>query len=164
MRHDKVRVMKADSLLKSKVGSGSFKQENIKKSQKLVNSLDLDFTPLAHLNLELLESILNTVEHNKDYSSKKKEELVLPIMQIKANATMLSYPNVGKLASVTLDLLESANTLDKNIIEIVIAFRDCAHFMVSKKTPTSISPNDQALIKELVQACDRYYKLKNKNA
>lgn len=159
----KARVIKANRLLQSKVGSGPLNEKMVAECQNIIDQSELDFEPIALMHLDSLDRAVQTAKQD-DGQTPIGTSLTKPVMEIKANATMFGYPLIGSLARIMLSFLESVVHIDKDILAIVEAH---------KQTLIAIIGNDaigrdggiyaEQLQKELKEACNRYYKKKPDN-
>ena len=154
------KIHKANYMLQQKVGSGPLDPAAIERMQNAIDTNEVDFTPLG---MEYLNQLSEALEHAKDDSvdlGERKERLTGPVMQLKANATIFHYNLIGSLANVMLSFLEAIKELDKDAIDIVKAHHTTLHAIILKKMQGDGGEIGATMVKELKDACARYYKKK----
>ena len=151
------KIIKAGRMLQSKVGTGTVDQKKIEKSQSLIDQGTADFKPLAEDYLNRLEIAIDNAEQKTKEDADLIQDLIEPVMQIKANAAMFDYRLVSNLASIMLDFLETIKMVDEDVIKINIAHRNMARLIVNNAMKGSGGEYGQELTTELKQACKRYF-------
>ena len=76
-----VRIVKANRLLQSKVGSGPVDEKKIARSQKLIDSNEVDFVPMALEYIQELEKELKKAKSDGGDTAATISELTAPVMQ-----------------------------------------------------------------------------------
>lgn len=160
MDDKETRIVKANHLLNAKVGGGAIDEKKIRKSQKLMDNMAVDFLAMAERYLIELESALDDarapVETDKDMA-KKIQAMTEPVMEIKANASMFGYPLIGTLANVMLNFLETLDRIDDDVIAIVGAHHRTIKMLVLTDTQGDGGDFGRKLQVELKDACRRYF-------
>ncbi len=156
----RVRVIKADYLLKDKIGSGHVSPEKIKECEKIIDELDYDFAPYAKDILDRLFTCVEKTRANEMALEEAKPEMTDLIMQIKATAPMCKYDLMGNLANIMLNFLESMETMDQHALEIVSAHHKTLATLINKDMRGDCGAIGEQFEKELTSACERYYKIK----
>lgn len=157
-------VIRANYLLKAKVGSGTIDPIMIKRCQEIIDGNTFDFSPIAQ---ELLINLADTIRKTKSLEISEKEavhRMILSVMQLKANASIFHYELVGNLALIMLGFLEGLIKLDDTAIEIVAAHHRTLHTIITKKMKGNGGNHGRMLEKELKNACSRYYKTHETNS
>ena len=157
-----LNVYKASKMLQQKVGAGPMDEEIIKKSQKVLDENDVDFTPLGLQFLGKLEHALKSANDESIDMKTRKQALTAPVMELKANAAIFKYNLIGTLANIMLSFLESTPSLDKDAITIVDAHHKTLHMIVVKKMTGDGGQQGEILIRELKDACARYFAARTK--
>jgi hypothetical protein len=153
-----VKITPADKSLQKKAGVGEIDPELILKAEQFIQDNDEDFTPMA---LELLAKLASTLARIKRHNIRTAEvlqELEAPVMQLKANGKMFKYDLVTSLASITLDFLESIDTLDDDVLALVTVQLSGLQVIIAQKMKGSGGLDGMRLREELEEACQRYYK------
>lgn len=152
-----VRIHKASFLLQVKVGSGSITERTIERCQAVIDNNDFDFTVMAGAHLDRLEMALAVAKQEPGDQFPVIRDMILPVMELKANASIFRYGLIGALANVMLGFLEAVKTLDEDIIEIVEAHHRILEVVVSKKMAGDGGQTGARMKEELENACTRYF-------
>jgi chemotaxis protein histidine kinase CheA len=151
------RIFKANHLLQAKVGMGSIDEKKIRKSQKLMDNVSVDFLSMAAQYLDNLHGALETARASQDTVPQKIQSMIEPVMQIKANAAMFGYNLIGTLASVMLNFLETLETVDEDVLAIVDAHHTTLKHLITGDMRGDGGDYGQELQAELKDACRRYF-------
>jgi len=154
------KVIKASDKLKIKTGIGSINQILIDKSQKILDENEVDFVPIMNGFLSQLGQAIAYAKQEEEPTRKALDDIIDPIMQIKANARIFKYDLVGNLADIVLTFLEQLNNTDQYIFEIVGANQKTLKHLVSKKVKGNGGDVGPVLENELESACNRYMNTK----
>lgn len=157
----KPKITKADLSLQKKIGTGQIDERVVKKCQEVMDRNEVDFGPLA---LELLSKLDVAVKEAKKGGKPKAQavqDIVTPVMQLKANAATFKYDLISNLANVMLSFLEAITDLDKTVIEIVEAHQKTLSVIVMKKMAGTGGAPGKQLEDELKGACKRYFTKKS---
>lgn len=157
-----LNIYKASKMLQQKVGAGPLDEEIVKKSQKVLDENDVDFTPMGLQFLAKLETALKQATDESIPMKDRKQALTAPVMELKANASIFKYNLIGTLANIMLSFLESTPTLDKDAITIVDAHHKTLHMIVVKKMTGDGGQHGEIFVRELKDACARYFAARNK--
>ena len=160
---NQAKVIKANYKLQLKVGAGPLDEKKVLESQKIIETNQVDFAPLAIGILEKLDKALQTAQNSSVRMHDVKAILTAPVMELKANASIFKYGLIGNLANIMLNFLETITTMDKDAVEIVKAHHNTLHMIVVRKMSGDGGEGGKMLINELQQACDRYQLRKSKN-
>lgn len=141
--------------LKEKVGDGGFNQEDIQKAQQSIEENDIDFVPIATNYLRLVREALD--RHTKSQNkSDLYSDLLDQLTQLRAQGSLFHYPSITDLTDTVVDLLDSLNSIDDTIIEIIVAYEKSANILLSSEIKQADNPVCLALVKELQAVCNRY--------
>ena len=151
------RIVKANHLLQAKVGIGSIDEKKIRKSQKVMDSTNVDFVTMAQQYLADLENAITYARTSEEPAKKKIQSMTEPVMQVKANAGMFGYALVGVLASVMLNFLETLESVDDDVISIVDAHHKTLKVLINNQMKGDGGEYGQQLQAELKDACRRYF-------
>lgn len=155
---EKAKVYKANFMLQQKVGSGPLEQAAVERMQKAIDNNDVDFTPLGEQFLKQLEDAIAQARASEGNDiSAYREMLTSPIMQLKANAAIFHFNLVGNLANVILSFLEAVDELDRDAVEIIQAHHTTLNAIIKKKMKGDGGEIGAQMVKELKDACARYY-------
>lgn len=156
----RANILKANRLLQAKVGLGPVDPKLIEKSQALIDKNEVDFQPLAAEYIEALELALSDAKKGEKEDSQILQDFIEPVMQIKANAKMFNYELVGNLANIMLNFLETLEEMDKDVLEIVEAHQKTLVLIINNKMKGDGGEYGAELVKELKDACKRYFSKK----
>lgn len=153
----KAKTIKANRLLQAKVGTGPAVDEKlVAESQKIIDSNRIDFVPLAQEYLALLRQAVDDARAGKKDSKTALHDMIDPVMQLKANASMFDYALAGNLANIMLNFLETLESIDKDVIEIAEAHQKTQMLIVNNRMKGDGGPFGNELTAELKDACKRY--------
>lgn len=158
----RVKVIKADYLLKDKIGSGHIPPDVIKKCEDIIANTSFDFAPFAKDILDRLYTTLEKAKHKDIPLEDAKKAMTDQIMQLKASAPMFKYNLVGKLTNIMLGFLESIDDINDHTLEIISAHHKTLSTLITKKMAGDCGETGQKLENELRSACERYYNIKAK--
>lgn len=164
MSQKKTKTYSASNELKKKIGSGPLNDAMVKRAQKAIEENEVDFTPLGLQFLNELKEALESVEQDKNPHNfeAQKTNLTKPVMELKANATIFHYALIGSLANIMLSFLETIETIDKDAISIVRGHENTLRAILMKKMKGDGGEHGATMVKELKDACNRYYKKRTK--
>lgn len=142
--------------LQLKTGAGTISAKDVERSQKIINDNTVDFRPIAQLFLDQLKTAINKIQQQKNPGSKYLEDLIYPIMQLKANARIFKYDLVGDLSMITLDFLENINEINQHVIDIVEAHAKSIQHIIQNSNSGDGGEVGESLQEEFSGACKRY--------
>lgn len=157
---EKPRVYKANYMLQQKVGAGPLDQAVVERMQQTIDTNDFDFTAIGMQFLKELQAALAIARDPAVDMATKKQKLTEPVMQLKANGAIFHYSLIGSLANVMLSFLEAIKDLDKDALDIVQAHHTTLQAIIVKKMRGDGGEVGATMIKELKEACGRYYRKK----
>jgi hypothetical protein len=160
----KARIIKASTLLQSKVGTGIIDDEKIRKMQKILDGTKVDFAPMALQLLDELDAAIDYAEKGGDRPAIAIAQMTVPVMQIKAHAAMFNYPLVGQLANIALNFLEELRQTDETAIEIIKAHHKALGVIVKNKMTGDGGDYGHVIEAELKEACRRYFARRDADA
>jgi len=154
----KAKIIKASRTLQSKVGIGpTIDEKLVQESQKIIDANAVDFVPLALQYLETIQKAIDAAKTGKKDGKTALDDMIDPVMQLKANAAMFDYALVSALASVMLNFLETLKSVDKDVIDIVAAHQKTQNLLIGNKMKGNGGPFGQQVVAELKDACKRYF-------
>lgn len=151
-----VRFIRPPNLIKQKVGSGGLEADKLNAAEALIGESGHLFIPFAKDMLTLLKQLIDVFETRKDEGNDYIEDIIHPIMDIKANGAMLGYPMTSHIADVTLHFLETIDALNVDSIKIIDVTHKALSVVVQQDMKGFDNKISNELRKELNQACDRY--------
>lgn len=140
----------------SKLATESANEKALKESQNIIDTTDVDYTPLATELLEQLQTAIEEARSENENTKAAIDRLVKPVMQLKGDAPMFNYELIGTLANIMLNFLESLQTLDKHGLDIVEAHKTTLQFIVKNKMQGDGGSMGHKLVNELRDVCKRY--------
>lgn len=148
--------------LKNKVGTGGLSEDVLRKAQDLLDNNNVDFVPLATTYLNSLGNALTQAQTSLEDRDHAKHEnliyiLLYPSLQLKANGGMFGYPLISDIAQRLIHFLEVIERIDADAIEVVTAFRTAMLAVISGTLDRRGNAHGHTLVKELDEACFRYF-------
>lgn len=160
----KVRFIKPPNTLKQKVGSGGIDEKLLDQAQEVIKTTSFDFTPTAEKFLKEAEKQTKQAQkHAKEAKAKGanfeklREKMIAPMMQLKANGGMFRYQLVSDVADLAMQFLEAIDELNDDGFKVLIAHMNTINVIVSNRLEGDGGKQGYALVKELHQACKRYF-------
>ena len=151
--------MKDNYLLRAKVGMGPIDHKKLRESQNVIDNNEMDFGPIAMEYLEKLKK--NAQVSSPDDNQKEKIDLVsVPVLNLKGNAIIVGNGLVGDLSDIMLTFLESIETLDEHVVEIISAYQETLTVIFQNNIQGGGGEYGQDLKTELKSACQRYFSKK----
>lgn len=154
----KAKVTKANTRLKQLVGTNAVHSKVVAKMETAMTNTKVDFVPEAKTYLSDLKSAINEAlldtENQNLYVV--KENMIKPVMKLKAESAMFDYPLVSKLANIMMHFLEDLDQLDKHVIQIVDAHRKTLGLIIGQKMTGDGGKQGDLLTRELESAIVRY--------
>jgi two-component system chemotaxis response regulator CheY len=147
---------KASTLLQAKVGLGLVPEDGILKSQQILDKNTIDFVPIAENFMKQLIEGLDGSRHQENRNRRIIENLVNPIMQIKANARIFKFDMLGDLSGTMLNFLEGLNELDNDAFQIVEAHCKTIALIINTNMRGDGGNVGQTFVSELEAVCKRY--------
>jgi hypothetical protein len=152
-----VRFIKPANILKQKVGTGGIDEALLEKSQKFIETAELDFLPYANQFLEDLVSRIKKAKTGKDTFQEKRDSLIRPVMQLKANGGMFQFQLVSDVADIALQFLEEVQEMNEDVFEVLSAHVGTIQVILTNNLRGDGGSEGYALVKELDKACKRYF-------
>ena len=157
MASKKIKIIKVENRLQQKVGSGQISEYLVEAADKLILENKFDFIEVATPALLRLQQAIYHIRNNQDDIA-ALSGLIEPVMELKANGAMFKYPLISDLSSIMLSFLEHIDTLDSDIIDILSAHEKTLSAIIGKRVKGDGGALGVQVKKELVDACDRYYR------
>ncbi|MCC6598456.1 MAG: hypothetical protein IT559_06670 [Alphaproteobacteria bacterium] len=155
----KVKFIHPPNTLKAKVGSGGIPESLIRKAQQVMECFESDFRPEARRLVDSLDEALKKAQaalrSEKDID---KEELVFPVMQLKANGGMFKYELISDVADICLQFMEGVEDYNQDTFEVIQIHKSTINTILNNNLRGSGGPEGYALVQELHAACMRYFK------
>jgi hypothetical protein len=158
MSEKKPKFIKVENKLQKKAGFGEIADVSIARSETILLNNTVDFKEIATPILYNLRDIIQMAKDNPQDINTMRQELIKPIMELKANGAMFKYDLIGTLASIMLSFLEHINQLGKDALEIIDAHEKTLTLIVAKSIKGDGGPLGKQVTEELENACTRYYR------
>lgn len=160
----KPRFIRPPNILKQKVGTGGIDEKLLLKSQKFIEEeANLDFLPYARDFLNQLAAARKEAQANQEDIKTLKEKIIKPVMQLKANGGMFKYQLVSDVADIALQFLEALDTMNNDVFDVLKAHENSLNAIIKSELKGDGGNEGYALVKELDQACKRYFSKHGKN-
>jgi two-component system chemotaxis response regulator CheY len=150
------QLIKSNNLLQAKVGLGLIPHDMILRSQSLIEKNQFNFQSTGFIFLDQLRSALDDVYKSSYTTRRAVENIIDPIMQIKANARIFKYTRLGDLASIMLNFLEGINELDTDILDILESHHTTLTHIIHEGLIGDAGHIGQTFENELEAVCKRY--------
>lgn len=160
-KRTKIKYIKPPNILKMKVGSGGIPKEKIAQAQSAIATFRADFRPDAKKFIAQLSAAREKLEKNPKQAKKGEgtpDEILKPVMQIKANGGMFQYQLVSDVADICLQFLESVDEYDQEAAEIIKAYEKTMQTIIENNLKGDGGTEGYDLVMELHRACKRYFK------
>jgi hypothetical protein len=154
----KAKIIKAENKLIKKTGYGEISEPNILKSEEVITKNDIDFKTIALPILSRLRDAINQAKSNPSNLTLITQDIIKPVMELKANGPMFKFDLIGKLASVMLSFLEHIKEPNNDAIEIIDAHEKTLTLIVTRDIKNDGGQMGKQLLTELENACARYYR------
>lgn len=162
----KAEVITPPNVLKKKVGSGGLPQERIEQAEQAMYASSIDFKPIGAQYLMQYEGVIDVCKIDQDLHDYDHEELIealiYPVMQLKAHGGMFGYLLIAELSKKMIYLLETIESLDKDVFEILDVYAASLRTIMNNNLRGDCGKNGQELLDEFSQACGRYFVKKAK--
>ena len=151
------KIIKADTSLQQKIGTGTLDQRKIAQCQRVMDTDDTEFGPLAMEYLDMLYDAIQKAKSGEITMRQAVQEMTTPVMQLKANSALFQYHLVGNMANVMLSFLESIDKLDEDALDIITAHHKTLTAIITKKMKGEGGVFGGQMLEELKKACHRYF-------
>ena len=154
----KAKFHTPQNALRSKAGYGGIDPKVLARAEAYIENNDVDFTDIAKDILVRLDKAVAAIRHDENRSKEGINRMVAPVMEMKANGAMFQYGLLTDVADILLDFLENADNLDDDAMAIVDIHRKTFSIIINGCLKGTGGVQGDILIKELDEACARYYK------
>ncbi len=153
-----VKITKASYALQDKAGKGEIDPILIIRADRFIEENTEDFTPLALEQMARMARVLERIKLNEHRIPEAIQELVGPVMQLKANGRFFKYDLITSLAEMMLSFLESIDRLDDDVVALVDTHLASVQLIIARKIKGNGGADGKLLLKELEDAIRRYNK------
>ncbi len=154
----RVRFINPPNVLKQKVGGGGIDPKRLEKAQNFIDENKLEFEPYAENYLETINAVIANYKAGKLDDRTAIDDMIRPIMQLKANGGMFKYSLISDIADIVLLFLENIDTLNDEAISVVLVHQKTLQVIIGNKLRGTGGQEGTILARELEKACLRYYK------
>lgn len=156
----KVKHIKASQDLPRRVGAGRIDENVIEKAQKVIDETEIDFGPLAENDLSALLRSIETAKSNdgNNMEAISKDSVLVPIMNLKANAGSFHYQLVSEIGSLVLNALEKTPEVNKEMMEIVELLYQSIHLIIVDNMKGNGGKKGRELDIAFRELCNNYEK------
>ncbi len=155
----KAKFITPPNRLKLLAGSGGLPKGVIDRAQKFMDEFEVDFMPEAEKLITTMMSasdkVLIAVNENKPYD---KEEIITPVMQLKANGGQFKYELISDVADICLQFLEAIKEFTPDALDVVRAHHRTIEIIIQNNLRGDGGAEGAILVEELHKACNRYFK------
>lgn len=155
----KPRFINPPNIFKKKVGNGGFDEKLVVKSQNYIDTINVDFVPYAENFLREFSAAVSDAAQNPDKFHKMRDKIVRPVMMLKANGGMFQFSLVTEVADIALQFLEAIDpdAVNDETFDVLRAHENTLKVIITNKLRGDGGREGYALVKELDQACKRYF-------
>lgn len=151
------KVIKCNNFLQQKIGTGMINARILEKIQEHLDNVEVDFEEISSPYLQKLEALLNKMPQT-DYGREEHiEDIVKPIMELKAVGGVFNEPVVSNLSGMVLGFIETIRKLDDDMLAIVRVHNNAVRMILKHELKKVDDPRAVSLFREVKQACMRYY-------
>ncbi len=145
--------------LKKKIGSGGIDAAVLVKAQKMLDTNDTDFKPIAAGLLEDLNKGIQDTEKGTLQGEAAIEAMLYPAAQLKVQGAMFRFPLVSEISDILVSFLETITVPPcPEVLEIATAHKMAISVIISNNIASDKHPHGKELKTSLTDACARYYK------
>lgn len=158
-KHENVKFINPPNRLKMKAGGGGIPKSHIEQAQKVIENFEMDFRPEAKKLVQILDDATNAaIKSIKAGNKINKDEMIHPIMQLKANGGMFKYRLLTDVADICLQFMEALNDYTPDAVEIIKAHENAINIIINNDLKGDGGQAGYVLVQELHKACTRYFK------
>lgn len=153
-----VKRIEADKKLQERVGTGKIEEETVQKAQKVMDTNQVDFGPLAKPFLDELTAALEKANAGEGGDDKEvMESISMPIMNLKANAGTFKFELISGLTGTVLNFLENINGPDKKALQIVDLLHKTILLILAYKMTGDGGKDGKALMAAFAEVCQKVH-------
>lgn len=154
----KAKFITPPNRLKLLAGSGGLPKSVIERAQKVMDEYQVDFAPeaqklIVHMK-DAASKIIEAVNENKPYN---KEDIINPVMQLKANGGQFKYQLISDVADICLQFLENVEEYNTEALDVVAAHMTTIQIIIKNNLTGDGGKEGEHLVEELHSACTRYF-------
>lgn len=155
----KPRFITPPNKLKIKVGNGGVDEKLLEKADEFIKTCEIDFKPIAEGLLKNLKETVSAARETQTPESRKiaNDNLSNAIMQLKANGGMFRYQLISEIAALALHFLDHITELNNDALTVIDVHAKAINSIITNNLAGDGGKHGYALVKELEQACARYF-------
>jgi hypothetical protein len=150
------RVIKARKHLQAKIGTGKVDPRLIESMQEYLDNLKVDYEPIAKDYMDRIDELLAEMPENNYDREYYLNEIMKPVMDMKATGGMFNEHVVSNVSGTVLRLLENMHSLDDDMVAIVQAHNTIIRSAIALGVRSMEDQRAQRLVMEIKKACKRY--------
>lgn len=150
------RVIKARKTLQAKIGTGRVDPKLIEEMQNYLDNLVVDYKPIAKRYIDRIEELLAEMPQNNYDREYYLNELMKPVMDMKATGGMFNEHVISNISGTVLRLLENTHNLDDDMVQIVKVHNASIRSALALGVRSMEDQRAQKLVMEIKKACKRY--------
>ena len=154
------KLVVPENSLKQKVGGGGFSATVLAKAQDNLDKNDIDFRPMATEYATSLGVTLKDIRSGAIKPEEAIDAIMFPVMQLRAQGSLFKYSSITKISHILIDCLETVKATDKEVLEIIEAYKKSVQAMVALQLKDENDKAVKELCTALGDACGRYEKIK----
>jgi hypothetical protein len=144
--------------LKEKAGSGGLDRSILALAQQRLESNTLDFKPIGLHLIRTIDETLHDIRAGKVRGKQAIQRLLYPAMELKAHGAMFHYTLMTEISETLMNLLESLNELDSDVVELIAGYKMAGTVIFSKGLTGNGGVAGNKLRTALNDAYARFYK------
>jgi len=149
------------NVMKQKVGSGGVATEALAKAEEYIEKNTTNFKPAGIALVDALTEALRNTRNGGMKSDTAIEFMLYPAVRLKSQGALFHYPLISKISEILVNFLETIETTDEDVFEIVEAHRVAFMYVLNNDINGMGGPQEKTLLGDLLDACGRYYKTRN---
>ncbi|HTK84486.1 MAG TPA: hypothetical protein VL625_05310, partial [Patescibacteria group bacterium] len=149
------------NVMKQKVGSGGVATEALAKAEEYIEKNTTNFKPAGIALVDALAEALRNTRNGGMKSDTAIEFMLYPAVRLKSQGALFHYPLISKISEILVNFLETIETTDEDVFEIVEAHRVAFMYVLNNDINGMGGPQEKTLLGDLLDACGRYYKTRN---
>ena len=144
--------------LKEKVGSGGLDRSILALAQQRLDANTVDFKPIGQHLIRTIDEALHDIRSGKVRGKHAIQRLLYPAMELKAHGAMFHYALVTEISETLMNLLESLNDLESEVLELIAGYKLAGNLIFNKGLTGNGGVAGNKLRTALDDAYARFYK------
>lgn len=152
------QLIRPPQKLKEKVGSGGLDRSILTLAQQRLEANSIDFKPIGQRLIRTIDDALADIRAGKVRGKAAIQRLLHPAMELKAQGAMFNYTLMTEISETLMNLLESLNDLDSEVLELITGYKMAGTLIFSKGLTGDGGVAGNKLRTALNDAYARFYK------